>query len=357
MKTTFGSLFAGVGGFDMGMEQAGWNCKFQVEWDLHCRSVLDRHWPDVPKWNDVRNVDGACLPPVDCIIFGSPCQDLSLSGKRKGLEGERSGLFYEATRIIREMRNATGNVYPKYSIWENVRGALSSNFGRDFAAVLNELGESGAYLSEYCVLDAQNFGLSQVRKRVFIVSVYDFAASKRCPDQIFSFGESVPRDFKKIKKKKQNSASTIRTSVEPNDYESKTVGTLTSGDLMRGSTSTQAVLSNYLQVCEWWNGKQIVPTLTTKAHEQNMPDSGKLFALIESSLEFKNQLTLRRLTPLECERLQGYPDDHTRWRSDETEQSVTQRYKQIGNGVATPVAKWVGEQVMKVEQTCNTLKP
>jgi len=93
MTLTFGSLFAGVGGFDMGFEQAGWDCKFQVEWDKNCKQILNKHWPDVPKWGDVSDVSGAEIPPVDCIIFGSPCQDLSVAGKRAGLEGERSGLF------------------------------------------------------------------------------------------------------------------------------------------------------------------------------------------------------------------------------------------------------------------------
>jgi hypothetical protein len=122
VKPTFGSLFAGVGGFDMGMEQAGWECKFQVEWDKHCRSVLDLHWSDVEKWSDVRNVNGRFIPPVDCIIFGSPCQDLSKAGNRAGLSGDRSSLFFEAIRIIKEMRDATGGTFPKWAIWENVAG-------------------------------------------------------------------------------------------------------------------------------------------------------------------------------------------------------------------------------------------
>ena len=80
-RLTYGSLFAGVGGFDLGFDAAGWDCKFQVEWDKHCQSVLKRHWPTVPKFEDVRDVNGADLPPVDLISFGSPCQDLSVAGK------------------------------------------------------------------------------------------------------------------------------------------------------------------------------------------------------------------------------------------------------------------------------------
>ena len=149
-QLTFGSLFAGVGGFDMGFSPY-MECKFQVEWDKHCRSILDRHWPDVPKWGDISCVDGKFLPPVDVIIFGSPCQDLSVAGKRAGLEGSRSGLFHEAVRIIKEMRYVTNGAFPRWTVWENVAGAVTSNNGRDFATVINEMAEAGAYLQEYAL--------------------------------------------------------------------------------------------------------------------------------------------------------------------------------------------------------------
>ena len=82
MKPTFGSLFAGVGGFDLGFEAAGFECKFQVEWDKHCQQILAHHWPNVPKWGDVSEVSGYDLPPVDVITYGFPCQDLSVAGRR-----------------------------------------------------------------------------------------------------------------------------------------------------------------------------------------------------------------------------------------------------------------------------------
>ena len=119
---TFGSLFAGVGGFDIGLERAGWECQWQVEWDKHCQEVLKRHWPDTQKYLDVQDVDGAKIKPVDLITFGSPCQDLSVAGKGAGLHGERSGMFFEAIRIIKEMRSETNGEYPKWAIWENVPG-------------------------------------------------------------------------------------------------------------------------------------------------------------------------------------------------------------------------------------------
>ena len=96
------SLFSGVGGFDMGLENAGMETVFQCEWDKHCRTILDHHWPTVPKWDDVSTLTGeyilAHAPVIDVVAWGSPCQDLSVAGKRAGLEGGRSGLFYEGMR-------------------------------------------------------------------------------------------------------------------------------------------------------------------------------------------------------------------------------------------------------------------
>jgi DNA (cytosine-5)-methyltransferase 1 len=211
MTLTFGSLFAGVGGFDMGFEQAGWDCKFQVEWDKNCQQILNKHWPDVPKWLDVSDVNGAEIPPVDCIIFGSPCQDLSVAGKRAGLEGERSGLFHEAVRIIKEMRDATNGTFPRWTVWENVAGALSSNNGRDFATVINEMAKAGACLQEYALLDAQHFGVPQRRRRVFLVSCFDSATASICPSPLLPVGESLRGDTKKGKPKRKS--ATIETST------------------------------------------------------------------------------------------------------------------------------------------------
>lgn len=138
------SLFSGVGGFDMGLENAGMETVFQCEWDKHCRTILDRHWPTVPKWDDVSTLTGehilAHAPVIDVVAWGSPCQDLSVAGKRAGLEGGRSGLFYEGIRIINELRKASNGKYPRISIWENVYGALNSNKGEDFETILKENG-------------------------------------------------------------------------------------------------------------------------------------------------------------------------------------------------------------------------
>lgn len=199
----YGSLFAGVGGFDIGFDAAGWECGFQVEWDKHCQQVLTHHWPEVPKWWDVSEVNGAELPPVDLITFGSPCQDLSLAGKRAGLEGSRSNLFFEATRIIQEMRNATNGQYPRWAIWENVAGAFSSNGGKDFDAVLQEMVNIGGHHVEWHCLDAQFFGVPQRRRRVFVIACFDSSILSRSGQALLPVSEGGRRNTKKgIKKGK-----------------------------------------------------------------------------------------------------------------------------------------------------------
>lgn len=202
MSPTFGSLFAGVGGFDLGFEAAGWDCRWQVEWDARCRSVLARRWPDVERFGDVRDVGAVDVPlagrsddgrdgrgpvvdvderegprgvlePVDCITYGFPCQDLSVAGNRAGLDGSRSGLFFEATRIIREMRDATGGTHPTWAVAENVPGLLSADSGAAMGRCLDELADCGAVGIEWATLDAQHFGVPQRRRRVFIVAWFD----------------------------------------------------------------------------------------------------------------------------------------------------------------------------------------
>lgn len=460
MTLTYGSLFAGVGGFDMGMEQAGYEPVFQVEWDKNCQKILHHHWPTVPKWGDVCDVNGADLPPCDVLIFGSPCQDLSVAGKRAGLQdGDRSSMFFEAVRIIKEMRDATNSIYPRATIWENVPGALSSNKGADFGVVLSSLADIGAITQEYAVLDAQYFGVPQRRRRIFLVSIFDPAASERCPDPLLPLIQGSRGDFAKGRKARKDSARTASTSVDPSNGE--TIGSLSVSDLTKWQTNYQSINAGLLQVVpfvksrraqtntddETWVEGDVTPTLnafdnggetratvlmpvaysiredakannfsvtetdtalclnglvpSTQSHHaqifiaepivydgynQKLDDSGihRSLRIGRDSSDFVAQptyafdtqfgsnaavledtsptlkssqqppsvsppgLAVRRLTPLECERLMGWPDDHTRWTADGKEQADTNRYKQCGNGVASPVAKWVGEQLRPV---------
>ena len=198
MKTdqlTLGSLFDGIGGFPYAASFYGIRPLWASEIVPECVSVTKKHFPDMEHFGDITKLHGGKLPPVDIITFGSPCQDLSVaSGKRLGLAGERSGLFLEAIRIIREMQEATNGEYPKFALWENVPGALSSSSRRDFKAVLEAFTEtevpmpgSGRWANAgmvrgrgvdlaWCVYDAQYFGTAQRRRRIFLVA--DFRGTR-----------------------------------------------------------------------------------------------------------------------------------------------------------------------------------
>ena len=211
------SLFSGVGGFDMGLEAAGMTTVFQCEIDRHARTVLDHHWPTVPKWDDVTTLTGRhildSVDGVDVVAWGSPCQDLSLAGKRAGLAGERSGLFHEGIRIIKELRELSGGKYPTWSVWENVVGALSSNGGADFGEVLYEMDEAGACFSEWVVLDAQYFGVPQRRRRVFVVSCFDSATAARCPEPLFVVEQGGGGDSASRKPSRKSSSGQVASSL------------------------------------------------------------------------------------------------------------------------------------------------
>ena len=378
------SLFSGVGGFDLGLERAGMETVFQCEWDKHATKVLERHWPNVPRWGDISTLTGEHIlryaPVVNVVAWGSPCQDLSTAGRRAGLSGERSGLFYEGIRIINELTRLTNGRYPGISIWENVPGALSSNRGSDFGEVLHELDEAGASFSEWRILDAQYFGVPQRRRRVFVVSVFDPATAERCPEPLLSVAESVRRNPAESKPPAQTITQKTARGIGGNDalLGSEIVGALDTSDAKM--ISNQYVMMN----------KCVVETLTKSKRAQNRYDNetwveGKLAptlnafdvrgtratALVAFDTQFGSNahiytdlappikasqqspsvayeseetagMAVRRLTPVECERLMGWPDDWTAGQAD------TQRYRQCGNGVASPVAQWIGERIMGV---------
>ena len=192
-KLTLGSLFDGIGGFPLAGKMAGIIPVWASEIEPFPIRVTEKRLPEMKHYGDVHRLNGTNLEPVDIITFGSPCQDLSIAGKRSGLGGSRSGLFYEAVRIIIEMRRNTNGKYPRWAVWENVPGALSSQHGQDFRCVLESLirikdpaadvplPESGRWLHAgeilgdgyslaWRVLDAaQGWGVAQRRKRIFAV--------------------------------------------------------------------------------------------------------------------------------------------------------------------------------------------
>lgn len=167
----FVSLFAGVGGFDLGLERAGHECVGQVEIDKRCREILARHWPEIPRHDDVRTANEwadreGLVGRTDLVCGGFPCQDLSVAGRRAGLAGERSGLFWDALAFA-------AHVQARRILLENVPGLLTSHQGRDFATLISALADAGLGHIEWRVLDSQFFGVPQRRRRIFIVASAD----------------------------------------------------------------------------------------------------------------------------------------------------------------------------------------
>ena len=207
-ELTLASLFDGSGGFPLGGILAGITPLWASEIEPFAVRITTKRLPQMKHYGDVSSLNGAELPPVNIITFGSPCQDMSIAGKRSGLDGSRSSLFYEAVRIIKEMRCATDGRYPRFAVWENVPGAFSSNKGEDFRAVLESLcrikdetvsvprsekwTNAGEILADgfslsWRVLDAQYWGVPQRRKRIYLVADFD----GECAGKVLFESESV----------------------------------------------------------------------------------------------------------------------------------------------------------------------
>lgn len=220
---TLGSLFDGAGTFPFAAQQCGVKAVWASEIESFPIEVTKKRFPEMKHLGDITKVDGAEIEPVDIVTFGSPCQDLSVAGKRAGLDGERSGLFMEAVRIIKEMRCKTNGRYPSIAIWENVPGAFSSNKGEDFRTVLEELckikrsdtlipkppkrggrnawNDAGLIVGDgfsiaWRVLDAQFWGVPQRRRRIFLVA--DFRG--QCAGEILFEREGLSRSFAESRK-------------------------------------------------------------------------------------------------------------------------------------------------------------
>ena len=207
-RLTLGSLFDGSGGFPLGGLISGIDPLWASEIEPFPIRVTTKRLPAVKHYGDISKMDGAEIEPVDIITFGSPCQDMSVAGKRNGLDGSRSSLFYEAIRIVKEMRCKTNGEKPRFIVWENVPGAFSSNKGEDFKAVLQEIckikdehlsvprpkkwGQAGEIMGDgfsvaWRTLDAQFWGVPQRRKRIYLVA--DFTGG--CAGKILFESESV----------------------------------------------------------------------------------------------------------------------------------------------------------------------
>ncbi len=228
---TLGSLFDGAGTCPFAAQQYGIDTLWTSEIEPFPLSVTRERFPNAKQLGDITKIRGSEIDPVDIISFGSPCQDLSVAGKREGLSGERSGLFMEAVRIIKEMRGETNGEYPKLAIWENVPGAFSSNKGEDFRVVLEELSQiknpdtivprpkkwsnaglismDGGSLA-WRVLDAQFWGVPQRRRRIFLV--VDFGGD--CAGKILFERKGLSRSFAESRAAWKGFTRTVKSGLD-----------------------------------------------------------------------------------------------------------------------------------------------
>jgi len=345
---THGELFAGIGGFGLGFDRTDIKTIWHVEIDKNCQNILRRHNPGNLILADIRDAGKDNLPYVDIISFGSPCQDLSIAGKRKGIiNGKRSSLFFEATRIV-------GELQPVFAVWENVPGALSSNSGRDFAAVLSAFRECGARDIAWRILDAQYFGIPQRRRRIFLIA--DFRGERA--SQILFERESSPGDTPPSREKGQEIAYSLR--ANPSHSGDKGDGgintTLIAKSLSTNPADRLSGEDNYIvgMLHNGTPGRDASDAADNKLIAWNWQSGGDVrFDFNEKPMLQASQVPaigVRRLTPKECSRLQGFPDGWNEWGIDEKgnriEMSDSTRYRQLGNAVAIPVVEWIGRRIV-----------
>ena len=440
---TLGSLFDGSGTCPLAATLCGITPVWASEIEPYPIRVTKKNFPGMRHLGDITQINGAKIEPVDIVTFGSPCQDLSEAGAQKGLvEGKRSVLFFDAIRIITEMREATNGKYPRYAVWENVPGAFSSNQGRDFLEVLRAFvraaGGNGAdvpaparggksdklvwrhagcimgdgYSIAWRVLDAKYWGVPQRRKRIYLVC--DFAGG--CAGEILFKREGLLRDLKAGgEARKEDSGAAVGsadrdyrvfdiTGATSNSMKSptkdscfrerKVTRTLdtwvdTSECNQGGNVVAYSVDCRNMRLAEEISGTlqakenggyslnyqnpvvydargngdgKIVPTLTGD-HESRVSDytalaagngqlnqiymtdtAGTLTCSHDQQAVLLKRLwryIVRRLTPLECSRLQGFPD----WWEDGVNGSDSARYKMWGNGMALPCVLYVMEGI------------
>ena len=355
---TLGSLFDGIGGWLLAAHHAGVMPLWSSEIEPFPCSVTARHFPDVHQFGDITKIDGAAIPPVDIVCAGSPCQDLSIAGRREGLDGARSGLFCRAVDIVRAMRGATDGRFPRFFVWENVPGAFSSNKGADFRAVLQEIGQAEipmppngkwanagvAELPEceiaWRVLDAQYWGVPQRRRRIFLVA--DFAARDRCAGEILFEREGVSGHLEKSEGARQGTARGTADCTRIAIYDmthADEVMRLVKGGITPTLNARMGTGGNQVPVVHSY-------CIAGNTIDRKIENGGTLGGGSEN-LALSHSI-VRRLTPTECERLQGLPDDYTAGGSD------TARYKALGNGMAQPCADYVIRRIVEVTSNAKS---
>ena len=437
----YGSVCSGIEAATMAWHPLGWEAQWFSEIEPFPSAVLQHHYPNTPNLGDMTLIHSNPIfneTTIDVLVGGTPCQSFSVAGLRKGMEDSRGNLALEFCRIADKAK-------PQWIVWENVPGVLSSNGGKDFGSLLGALGELG-YGFAYRILDAQHFGVAQRRRRIFLIG---YLGDWRPAAAVLFESESLCRNIAESRSKREKVTRKVEASVV-----------------------------NHSESGEWWDGGQTAASLTTRCHDQYMPDKGHFSAVIQNeetkwlppndsetigtlqardykgfcnqdmtdgrglvvsettapcfkirggvaensgkqggvpgksagkgylgseeksftiatspdqwlfedkgvavdmynmSINEKTSQTLsssasdinhtggtiqnakvRRLTPVECERLQGFPDNFTNIPYRKKEESPDgPRYKAMGNSMAVPVMAWIGKRIQEVSEIINQQK-
>ena len=348
MGLTFFDLFAGVGGFRLGMEKAGHTCVGSCEWDKYSRETYKKNFGSYPEYDDAKDLHPQSLPHFDVLCAGFPCQAFSIAGKRLGFEDTRGTIFFEIARIAKEKR-------PSYLFLENVKGLLSHDKGRTFSTIISTLDEMG-YDAEWQVLNSKYF-VPQNRERIFIIGHLRGERSR----QVFPLGDfNRISDKKKLRAEELSRTRSHSSAIDANYYKGPD-GKRTLVQV--GNIDTKGHNSLWGRV---YDPEGIAPNLN--ANGGGLEAKTGLFAVSssgrswgresrikigeanglscgdgcssQSSRNFVNEgMKIRKLTPTECERLQGFPDGWTSGVSD------TQRYRQMGNAVTVPVVEYIAKEL------------
>ena len=335
-------LFSGIGGFSLGLRRAGFELEnhYYSEVNRHAIANYKYNFKDAKYIGSVEDVRGGEFGrgEIDVITFGSPCQDFSLAGKRAGIDGDRSGLIREAIRIVGEVR-------PSIFIWENVKGVFSSNFGADFAEILQAFADIGGYRLEWQLLNTRWF-LPQNRERIYLVG--HLAGRSRAG--IFPIGED--EDY--VVGAKRRTSGEISTTLRANGAIGRDDTYIYQMNASKESNGRQPYQQNRV-----YDSRGNVPALNfhkTDLMIYQRPrgnNKGGVFTecptISANSFQENNFVgSIRRLTEIESERLQGFPDDWTRWgnyNSEVKEVARTNRYKMIGNSATVDVVAAVAKRL------------
>lgn len=377
----YGSVCSGVEAASVAWEPLGFEPVFFSEIEPFPSAVLAHHWPDVPNHGDMTEFMSWPFKKIDILVGGTPCQSFSIAGLRKGLTDDRGNLSLTYMRMVDQLR-------PRWTVWENVPGVLSANSGRDFGAIVGALAELG-YSCAWRVLDAQNFGVPQRRKRVFLVGCS--SGDWRDPASVLFESGCGGRDFEQSRTQKEAHTGSAAESVARmrgfGDYEiDGTVSTVKARDYKDAtdlvvyeshpSDSRTKELGDSCSTvrARWGTGggntplvlhaNNVAPTITSSGppysrtgnqhsevdalvvHGSQDPIvSDKAHAIGRNQGQENVVGGVRRLTPTEAERLQGFPDGHTDigWNGKSTPDS--HRYKAMGNSMAVPVMRWIGQRI------------